>query len=566
MSNKRPGFTLPKLSVPGITWQGLAAVLLVILALRIGYSITKRFDSDEPQHLHVVWAWTTGQLPYKDVFDNHAPLFQWLSSPLLWLIGERSDIVIPMRWAMLPLYFLSLYFVFRAGRTVLAPTAAWWAAVFGCLLPPFFATSIEFRPDDLWAALWFAFLAVLVEGRATLRRAFALGLVMGLTFAVSMKTTLLLLAIGFSIALLLLMKSFDKSQRHDLGRVLQTAAVGLAAILIAPAAIIGYFWAKGALKDLYYCVIAHNIVPGLKRWGHPHYLDPSIWALAAFLVGGAIVIYRQAAPGGIRDRRVLLFLAPLFYMLVLYGFWPDITREDDLPLYPLLPLAGFILLASPAAVGWRLVPQRLAAALPWIAFAGLLAWLVSIERPWKRENRRQMAIMSSVLKMTKPGDYFMDAKSGAVFRPRPFYYVLETVTRARLRGHLMKDNVPECLIDTHTAVADPRQLLQGSASEKFVFDNYLPLAGTMEIRAAGKLIENNSTPAGEPIRFEVAIPTRYTVLEGHERAAGVLDGVPLDQPRDLKPGEHSFVPSSPHSHLALFWAGAVDAGYYPALR
>ncbi|MEI9898034.1 MAG: hypothetical protein WDN28_30300 [Chthoniobacter sp.] len=54
---------------------------VVILALRIGYSLILRFDSDEPQHLHVVWAWTKGLLPYRDVFDNHAPLFQICARP-----------------------------------------------------------------------------------------------------------------------------------------------------------------------------------------------------------------------------------------------------------------------------------------------------------------------------------------------------------------------------------------------------------------------------------------------------------------------------------------------------
>ena len=41
--------------------------------LRIAAFFRYRFDSDEPQHLHIAWAWTAGLLPYRDVFDNHAP-------------------------------------------------------------------------------------------------------------------------------------------------------------------------------------------------------------------------------------------------------------------------------------------------------------------------------------------------------------------------------------------------------------------------------------------------------------------------------------------------------------
>jgi hypothetical protein len=564
--NDRPQFTLPKLLVPSVAWQKVTALVVLLLALRIGYSITMRFDSDEPQHLHVVWAWASGLLPYKDVFDNHAPLFQWLYFPLFRLIGERADIVIPMRWAVIPIYFLSLYLIFRAGRTVLSSSSAWWAAVFGCLLPPSFLTSVEFRPDDLWGALWFAVLAVLVEGRGSPRRAFAAGALLGLTFAVSMKTTLLLLAIGLAITTLLVLKCFDKSERIDRFLLLRACAAAGIGMILPPALVVSYFYAQGALPSLWYCVIQHNIVPGLKRWGDPHYMDPWILMLFAFLLIGAVAIHRQDLPVGIRNRRVILFLAPLFYVLVLYGIWPDITREDDIPLYPLLPLAGFILFRSVPLLGLRPLHKRVTDILPWIVVACQVGWLLTIKLPWKRENRRQMSTFSRILKLTKPGSFVMDAKAGAIFRPRPFYYVLETVTRARMRSNLIIDNIPERLIETKTTVADLHGLLRGSKSEAFVTDNYLPLTDTAEIRVAGKLLSSKPTAAGEVIRFAVAVPTRYTIMDQHNPAPGVLDGIPLDQPRELAPGEHSFSPYSLSSRLALVWAGAVEVGYLPETR
>src|SRR5438270_1872160 len=69
---------------------GLAVVLVVALKLLfLGYAI----DTDEPQHLHVVWGWSVDLLPYRDFFDNHAPLFHALFVPLFRLIGERPDVV-----------------------------------------------------------------------------------------------------------------------------------------------------------------------------------------------------------------------------------------------------------------------------------------------------------------------------------------------------------------------------------------------------------------------------------------------------------------------------------------
>jgi hypothetical protein len=54
-------------------------------------------------------------LPYKDVFDNHSPLFQAISAPLFALHGERTDIVTAMRWTMVPIVGLILAMTYLIG-------------------------------------------------------------------------------------------------------------------------------------------------------------------------------------------------------------------------------------------------------------------------------------------------------------------------------------------------------------------------------------------------------------------------------------------------------------------
>src|SRR5258708_4850498 len=78
----------------------LIVIAAVTLAMRIVAFFHYRFDSDEPQHLHVAWGWTAGLLPYRDVFDNHAPLFHMAAAPLLRLLGERAAILLWMRGPM----------------------------------------------------------------------------------------------------------------------------------------------------------------------------------------------------------------------------------------------------------------------------------------------------------------------------------------------------------------------------------------------------------------------------------------------------------------------------------
>src|ERR1043165_5996322 len=85
----------------GSVW-GAAVAAVLLLRLRWFYAGSDLWNSDEPQHLHLVWAWANGLLPYRDVFDNHTPLFHILSVPLFRMLGERPDIVLPMRLAMVP--------------------------------------------------------------------------------------------------------------------------------------------------------------------------------------------------------------------------------------------------------------------------------------------------------------------------------------------------------------------------------------------------------------------------------------------------------------------------------
>ena len=82
-----------------------AAVALVLFGLALLLAKVRaawcyRVDSDEPQHLHVVWGWShSAPTQYRDLFDNHAPLFQLLCAPLFRALGERALISsIPCGW------------------------------------------------------------------------------------------------------------------------------------------------------------------------------------------------------------------------------------------------------------------------------------------------------------------------------------------------------------------------------------------------------------------------------------------------------------------------------------
>ena len=91
-------------------WRGREKLVLAVFAGARRWCCARwrffryRFDSDEQQHLHVAWGWTAGLVQYRDLFDNHAPLFHLLTAPILALVGERADILLWMRVPMLVLF------------------------------------------------------------------------------------------------------------------------------------------------------------------------------------------------------------------------------------------------------------------------------------------------------------------------------------------------------------------------------------------------------------------------------------------------------------------------------
>src|SRR5262249_23298062 len=145
-------------------------------------------SSDEPQHLHVVWGWTHGLLPYRDVFDNHAPLFHVLSIPGLLAVGERPDAVLWMRLFLLPLWVACLLPAGGWARGLLGGGAAGWSAGWAGFFPLFFFCSLEYPPDTLWTVLWLGAVAIAVREPLTPRWGLAIGLVLGTAVAVSLKT------------------------------------------------------------------------------------------------------------------------------------------------------------------------------------------------------------------------------------------------------------------------------------------------------------------------------------------------------------------------------------------
>ncbi len=529
------------------------ALLAAALALRCYYIFRFRYDSDEPQHLHTTWGWTQGLLQYRDFFDNHTPLFHLLFSPLVAALGERTDILDFMRFAMVPLWLFSLWCVWKIGRTLFSPRAGHWAAVFLSLLPWWFFPAIEYRTDNLWTPLWLAALTVLVTGRVSAWRGFAGGVLLGLCFCASMKTTVLFTASALAAlaAPQLVARHFDLGM---IGRTLRVAAPVVFGALLAPAALCAFFAAKGAWAEFYYGVIQHNLLPGVDARNHPAYLRLVFPIALPFLGYAALRIGRCVPDRALAERRVFVFLVAGIYYAALFSFWTLLTRQDFLPFHPL----AMVLLAG--LVAW-LAETRLRPAWVLAGFGIVeIALIFGGRPPWIDGTARQREILGETLRLTRPGEWVMDFKGECVFRRRAFFYVTEPLTFVRLRRRIIPDTVPADILAKKVMVALNQDRWFPKNGVAFMTENFLPVG---RMRVAGKAIAKDAVEAGATVAFDVAVPAPYALWSDGKPVRGTLDGTPYTGPRELAAGPHEFRPEEGHRRLAIIWQRAVEAGFTP---
>ncbi|GBG15910.1 phosphoribosylformylglycinamidine synthase [Novimethylophilus kurashikiensis] len=539
-------------------WWGFAALLLI--TLRVFSVYTWRIDSDEPQHLHVIWGWANGLLQYRDVFDNHTPLFHMLFTPVYAALGERADILQLMRLSVIPLYLLSLLAVYQMGKALFTKESALWATLITALFPLFFLTSLEFRTDDLWIVPWLFAMTVLVQKPLRRSHFLLVGLLLGATIAVSMKTSLLLLSLLLAVIVSLGLAT-DKIRETAIHKW-RYAIWLLVGLLVVPVAFVLFFVAKGSFGPMYYGVIQHNIVPGLGHWKHFARVFKVLVGLIPLVLIGTWVVNRSSRDVGMRFRRTVIFLTFGFSILGLYGFWPLVTRQDFLPLIPL-----FVVIATGC---WIDAMQQTSRSHAGNFKQGVLVVLVLVEasiliakdKPWQlMKTSAPTQLVSETLQLTHSGDRIIDLKGETVFRPRPFYYVLEGVTRKRISLGLIQDTIPEDVIRTGTAVAAADSGFFPPRGRAFLNDNFVSVGA---LRVAGRLIDDKAMNADGSFAFEVGVPTVYALVSDRGDQATELDGSPYTGGRTLSPGRHTFKPAlGSSSQWAVVWASAIERGFSP---
>ncbi|HEX6083865.1 MAG TPA: glycosyltransferase family 39 protein [Thermoanaerobaculia bacterium] len=491
----------------------IAALALVLRALAL---LRYRFDSDEQQHLHVAWGWTVGKIQYRDVFDNHAPLFHMLTAPILALFGERSDILIWMRLPMLVLFGIVLFATFDIARRLYDTRVAAWAVVLLALFPPFFLKSLEYRTDNLWNAFWMLAVLGIVRGW----RPFAIGFLLGCALAVSLKTPLLLIALG--AAFLMWRGLQPASARRAEAR---PTFEGIAGFVIVPAALAIYFMSVGVWDELVYCNFTFN--------GNLAKAQDNAWLLRSLAIIAAAGMVYLARKSDAPRLRWILAVAIGAFTVALAGVWLLISPRDFLPMFPLMAIFAAAHLAR-----WR---------LPVVA---VLLLGIGYYADWfENHTDWHITMMNQALRVTRPGEPLMDHKGETIYRHRPFYYAFELITRTQMAKGLIPDTVAADVVRSRTYVVQADGPPWPPASRAWLSAHFVNLG---RLRAAGNWVKDGT--------FTIGVPGEYVVLDANGEARGLLDGTPYTGARVLAAGPHRF---AGEKEVCVLWAPAWRRGHSP---
>ena len=501
-----------------LLWTTAAAAVVLRALAYFRY----RFDSDEQQHLHVTWGWTAGKVQYRDLFDNHAPLFHMLTAPILSILGERSDILHWMRAPMLVLFAVVVWASWEIARKLYDERVAAWAVALLALFPPFFLKSLEFRTDNLWNALWMLALVGLVRGW----RPLLVGFLLGCAAATSPKTAVLLIALLGAAMLMRLFRGVRWSARW------LEAALGF---VIVPGALAIYFIAAGALDELIYCVFTFN--------GRVALMREHLWiGRAIFPFTSAALAYAAWRSRGFADSWRWFFAVVMgAFTVTLAGFWPLISPRDFLPM---MPLAAMFTAAALART------RRTVAAFAGVVvvFTGALYYYAD---RFENNTDWHVTMMDQVLRLTRPGERLIDYKGETIYRERPFYYAMEIVTREQMARGIIPDTIAQDVVRTRTYAAQADGPMWPPASRAWLTDHFVNLG---RLRAAGQWVK----PDGS---FTIGVPGEYVVLDAKGEARGTLDGTAYTGARVLAAGPHRF--EGDGSEVCVLWAPAYRRGHSP---
>ncbi len=536
-------------------------ILLVFVPVLLAFSslyriISLRIDSDESQHMHIVWDWTRKIVQYRDVFDNHTPLFHILLAPLIKLVGATPYIITVGRALMLPLFVGNLIFVYLISKLIFNKNIALWLAYFAGFFLILSGVAVEFRPDNLWILIWLGSVYYLLKSKVNLSSGIVFGSLMAINSLVSLKTMAFLLpALLLAVILSAIAGRTQEKNKFNVDHAdaLKFIAGFAIAWLIIWAVFAAIFYRLHALNAMIYGTVLHNLVGS-------HYLN--LWLKSGIAMLWCLAGIVSARYCERSSKAFVFFLLLVFSLLAVSVLYPVLERETRLIVSQMaIILAGGLLLQK---LYEKVSLKRFTlyvSALFLVSSSAVMA-LPS----YRNENTGYERMYSDLLKLTDDSDYVMDAKGENIFRQRPYYFAFEYFTKKRLSGSLLdkKEIIADIIRKKADVIVESDKAVFPANLTAFSDSEYVYVAPN--IKVAGKRIAGRLSP-GRSMEFDMELGGCYTVLSKDRNVKIQIDNSILAAGKSLflSRGMHRIAAKSGLvvSGITLVLTKAIERGFYP---
>lgn len=316
---------------------GFVAVLVL---LQLYLAVVKVFDPDEWLAMHGAWLIAQGQVPYRDYFEHHGPLFHGVMAVLYWATHpERTfasayAVIVASRLWMITWLGLALTLVWHLAARWRGRTVAWVALALLVSHLTYMEKMLEVRPDVFFQVFWLgALLGLTTVLKDPSRRNvwFGVGLLMGAALTTSVK----LLVTGPALVAGLAVGFWPQLRSGDRWQIVRGIAVLVGGAAVSLGAVAAWFAAHGALKLAWSSNFARNLawVFHSTPWEYVSWVLVRNPAFVVLAVAGLVGARRDV--GGGLDRPLWLWtvgtMAGVFAM-------PVVQRQEYLLFLPLCAL------------------------------------------------------------------------------------------------------------------------------------------------------------------------------------------------------------------------------------
>jgi hypothetical protein len=558
-----------------LAWVVLALILLA-LAIRVPLLFNAGLAEDETEHLHAAWAVAHGQVPYRDFWQPHTPLFYYLMAPVFALLGEDLRIVYVARGLMLLCLLLTLLQLYRIAKRCFDGLTGLLAILLLSYLWLWWTASYDIRPDIPQTLLILVSLSYFMRAWEGRRRGefLAAGALMGIAWWLLLKTLFPLAGLIGLFGVSAGLRRSAAATRESLTNV----ALFLTGFAIPMALGAILLWGAGAWPAFVRWVLIGSF-RSPERFSALSKMDAGVHSafFALALVGAGLTVARMLRARAVDEVRLAPLLAGTVTAAVYLFLMPAPYSQSALPFLPLAAMYAADVVRrilaralAPGTPGEPVVPlgasrRRLAwAALAALLLAGAcvppLRTLLRTMPPLHDQWADGRALIRHVLAITSPGDSIFDVYRYYLFRPHAtYYYRLADVILMWLQsGYIPESKIINDLVRTHCKVVIFSRPLRRLPPNLFAYlrSHYVPTRiqdRRQSVLVAGTVIHRGDL-TGNRTTLSLVASAEYAIRVTGGIPNVSIDGKAYQASLFLAQGSHEIVVEGTFESLTIFYS------------